>query len=188
MKIFILIASLFITSTMAATKTETPIKINFAYPALGTAIGAQIGLILEKTEIFKIYGFDASIKSMTSDKELQTALVDGLADVIITTESNYVALTEKNAKATVISTLGLEKDFQLVNVLSKSYSLKNPKALEKLNGAFVDAFYYLINHKAEVNKWYGDIAKMSPQAVDAASKLNKNYNAKKLSDINIKVP
>jgi ABC-type nitrate/sulfonate/bicarbonate transport system substrate-binding protein len=189
MKNFVLfLATLFISTAMAATTAEKPIKINFAYPVQGTVIGAQIGLVLEKTDVLKIYGFDATIKSMKSDKELQTAIVNGLADVMITTESNYIDLTEKNANVTVFSTLGLEKNFQLVNVINKAFSLKNPKAVEKLNGAFVDAFYYLINHKTEVNIWYANIAKMTPQAVDAASKLNKNYNAKKLSDINIKIP
>lgn len=188
MKTFVLIfAMLLMSSAIAATKTEKPIKINFIYPESGTVIGGQIGLILEKTDIFKIYGFVATIKRLKSDKELQTAMVDGSADVMITTESNYVALTEKNANLIAFSTLGLEKNFQIVNVINKAYSLKNPKVSEKLNGAFVDAFYYLINHKPEVNKWYGDISNMLPEAVDTASKVNKNYNAKNFSEINIKI-
>lgn len=192
MKFLSLLLFVLITPAMAAKMTisniEIPTKIVIAYPIKGTAIGGQIGLILEKTDILKIYGFNPTIKRMKTDKELQTAILKNGADVLITTESNYVAMTEINAKVQAISTLGLEKDFQLVNVIHKDFSAKNPKAVEKLNGAFIDAFYYLINHKAEVNKWYADLAKSTPKAVDSASLLNKNYGAKKLSEIDIKIP
>jgi hypothetical protein len=182
--IFIL-ATLFSSVVFAA--KDSSININFAYPQTGTAIGAQIGLILERTDIFKIYGFKAKIQKLKTSSELQKTIVEGINDVVIMTESDYVALTEKNAKVQAISTLGTEKNFQLVNVINKAYSEKNKEAEERLNGAFVDAFYYLVNHKVEVNKWYADIAKMKPAEVDAASQTNKNYNAKKLSEITIKI-
>ena len=192
MKFLSLLFLVFITPAMAAKMTisniEIPTKIVIAYPINGTAIGGQIGLILEKTDILKIYGFNPTIKRMKTDKELQMAILKNGTDVLITTESNYVAMTETNANVQAFSTLGLEKDFQLVNVIHKDFSAKNPKAVEKLNGAFIDAFYYLINHKAEVNKWYADIAKSTPKAVDSASLVNKNYSAKKLSEIDIKIP
>lgn len=188
MKVFIpIFTALFMFSSMAATKTEKLIKINIAYPAQSTVIGGQIGLILEKSDILKIYGFDATIKRLNSDQELQAAIIEKTADVIITTEANYTALTEKKANVVAFSTLGLEKDFRLMNIINKAYSLKNSKVTEKLNGAFIDAFYFLITRKAQVNKWYADISNMSPEAIDTDSKINKNYNAKNLSDINIKI-
>lgn len=184
MKIFILtMTTLFFSLTQAA---EKPIKIILAYPATGSVIAGQIGMVLERTDTFKIYGFDATVKSMSADEE-KAGIVEGKLDVIITTESNYVALTEKNAKVVAFSTLGLEDNFQIVNVINKAYSAKNPKVTEKLNGVFVDAFYYLNNHKNQVNKWYADKARMTPQAVDTASKVNKNYNAKRLSEISVKI-
>lgn len=186
MKIFISFFS-FLVFSASVFSAEQLVKINFAYPTSGTVIGGQIGLILEKTDIFKIYGFEASIKRLKSDGELQKALVTGAADVIITTESNYVALTEKNANVIAFSTLGLEKDFQLVNVINRNYQQKNTKATDKLNAALVDAFYYLTNHKAEVNKWYASISKLTPKNIDTISRTNKNYNSKKLSEINIQI-
>lgn len=187
-KLFLTTAALLLSVSSFAVENEKLIKLNFAYPESGTVIGGQIGLVLEKTDIFKIYGFEAHIKRIQNEKELQKSMNDGLYDVIITTESNYVALTEKNATVTAISTLGIEKDFQLVNVINKSFSTKNPKAVEKLNGAFRDAFYYLNTHKSEVNNWYAQLSKMTPKAVDTASRINKNYNAKTINDINLKIP
>jgi ABC-type nitrate/sulfonate/bicarbonate transport system substrate-binding protein len=275
----ILLVSLFFVNSMAATKPEKLIKLNFAYPAQGTVISAQIGLILEKTDILKIYGFDATVKGMGTGKELKIAMVSDQADVILTSESNFVVLRGSKYEAYAISTLGsagrlalvvknngkinkledlkgkkigalfgttvhqralewknkidskgielinlgsigalssaLEADsidavmmwdpyledavrskkvkilgtseFDLINVMSKSFADKNPKAIEKINAALVDAFYYFINHKDEVNKWYSAISQISPETLDAASKVNKNYNAKRLSDIDIKI-
>lgn len=274
-----LILCFYLTSAMAAPKTEKLIKLNFAYPALGTVISSQVGLVLEKTDILKIYGFDAKVTGLGTGKELKTAMLSGQADAILTSESVFVVLRGSNFEVNAISTLGsagrlalvvknngsihtladlkgkkigalfgttvhqralewknkidpkgielvnlgsiaaltsaleagsvdaimmwdpfLEEairthkvtllgtsDFDLINLMSKSYMDKNPKAMEKLNGALVDAFYYFINHKDEVNKWYSAITKISPETLDAASKVNKNYNVKKLSDIDIKI-
>lgn len=182
-----LVLLLVIVLSTSLTAAEKLIKLNLSYPQTGTAIGGQIGLILEKTDILKIHGFTSDIKRTKTIKELQTVIVEKSADVVITTEMSYVELADKNANVTVFSTLGTEGNRQLVNVVNKAFSAKNPTATEKLNSAFVDAFYYLINHKAQVNKWYSDLAKLTPDAVDAASLTNKNYKAKNLGEINIKI-
>ncbi len=280
LSILLLSFYLLITTALAApTAPEKLIKLNLGYPALGTVISAQIGLVLEKTEILKIYGFDATVKGLDTEKELKTAMVSNQLDAILTSESIFVILRGSKFEPYAISTLGsagrlalvvknggpIQKlsdlkgkkigalfgttvhqralewknkiddkgielvslasiaalnsalqagsvdaimswdpyledalrakkvrllgtsDFDLINLLSKSYSDKNPKAIEKLNGAFIDAFYYFITHKEQVNKWYSDMLGISIDTLDAASKVNKNYNAKKLSDIDIKI-
>ncbi len=274
-----LLLSFALSSAMAAPKQEKLIKLNFAYPALGTVISAPIGMILERTDILKIYGFDATVKGLGTGKELKTAMISDQADAILTSESNFQVLRASNFEAYAISTLGsagrlalvvkndgkiskledlkgkkigalfgttvqqralewknkidpkgislvnlgsnaalvsaleaggvdaimmwdpfLEEalrtkkvkllgtsDFDLINLISKSYADKHPEAIKKLNGALVDAFYYYINHKEQVNKWYSEVVKISPETLDAASKVNKNYNVTKLSDIDIKI-
>lgn len=185
-KIILFPSIVLLTLISQAFSADKLIKLTLAYPPTGSAIAGQIGLVLEKTETLKIYGFDATIKKLSAE-EAKKEISAGKLDLMITTESSYVNLADKNVNVAAISTLGIEDNFQLVNVINKSFSAKNPKAIEKINGAFIDAFYYLTNHKAELNKQYADLAKMSPAAVDAASKINKNYNAKKLSEINIKI-
>ncbi|MGZ3809848.1 MAG: ABC transporter substrate-binding protein, partial [Bacteriovorax sp.] len=113
---------------------------------------------------------------------LSSALEAGSVDAIMM----WDPFLEEAIRTHKVKLLGTS-DFDLINLLSKSYADKNPKALEKLNGALVDAFYYFINHKDEVNKWFSQVAKISPETIDAASKVNKNYNVTKLSDINIKI-
>ncbi|MBC7538464.1 MAG: ABC transporter substrate-binding protein [Bacteriovorax sp.] len=269
----------FIGNTMAEVTSYKLIKLKFAYPALGTVISAQVGLVLEKTDIFKKHGFDATVKGLGTGKELKTAILAEQADAIFTSESNFLVLRANKFEVLAISSLGsagrlalvvknngkinkLEEltgkkigalfgttvhlralewknkidpkgielinlgsiaalssalesnsvdaimmwdpfledairnkkvkllgtsDFDLIDLVSKSYANKNPQAIEKLNAAFVDAFYYFITHKEEVNKWYAESLKISPETLDAASKINKNYNVKKVSEININI-
>ena len=275
----LLVVSLFFTSAMALPVKDKLIKLNFAYPALGTVISAQVGLVLEKTDIFKKHGFEATVKGMGTGKELKTAMLAGQADVILTSESNFLVLRANKFEVFAISSLGsagrlglvvknngkinklddlkgkklgalfgttvhlralewknkidskgielvnlgsiaslaaaleansvdaimmwdpfLEdairskkvkllgtSDFDLINLVSKSYASKDPQIIENLNSAFIEAFYYFISHKEEVNKWYAEFLKISPETLDAASKVNKNYNVKKLSEIKIKI-
>ncbi|MGZ3692503.1 MAG: ABC transporter substrate-binding protein [Pseudobdellovibrio sp.] len=248
----------------------TPIHIAYSQ----TVVNAQIGLILEKTDILKKNGFNAVVKGLPSGKELKTAMVAGESDVILCSESVYVVLRSSGFKAQAISTFGsagrlalvvkkdgkisklddlkgkkigalfgttvhqralewknkidtngielislgsaaalsaaleagsvdavmmwdpfLEQslrnnkvtvlgtsDFDLINVMSDSFAEKNPKVTERINRVFTEAFGYLISHRKEVNEWYGEIAKISPDTLDAASKINKNYSAKMTPD------
>ena len=44
-------------------------EIRIAYPGTGTIVNAQIGLILEKTDILKKHGFEAQVRAMGTGRD-----------------------------------------------------------------------------------------------------------------------
>jgi len=78
-------------------------------------------------------------------------------------------------------------EFDLVNIISAEFAKKNLQSEKAINEALKDAIFYLVLHKKEVNKWYADLIKIDPEVIDRASKINKNYNVKKISEINLKI-
>lgn len=85
-------------------ETLTPVSI--AYPAEGTIISAQVGLVFEKTDILKKNGFQAQVRAMGTGRELKTALVSGQADVIITSQTNFVVLRGTGFEGYAIQSMG----------------------------------------------------------------------------------
>jgi len=81
-------------------------NLSIAYPAEGTIISAQVGLIFEKTDILKKHGFTAKSRAMGTGRELKTALVSGKADVIMTSQTNFVVLLGSGFDGYAINTLG----------------------------------------------------------------------------------
>jgi ABC-type nitrate/sulfonate/bicarbonate transport system substrate-binding protein len=82
-------------------------SLHLAYPAEGTILSAQVGLVFEKTDILKRHGFNgAKIVSMGTGKELKTALVSGQADVILTSETNFIVLLGNGYDCFAINSLG----------------------------------------------------------------------------------
>jgi ABC-type nitrate/sulfonate/bicarbonate transport system substrate-binding protein len=254
-------------------------QLNLSYPLLGTILVAQVGLVLEKTDILKKHGFDAKVSALGTGKELKVAMMGNKADVILTSESNFVVLRGNQFEAYAFSTLGsagrlalvvknddkiskisdlkgkkigaifgttVHKDalewkkkiddkgievvnlnsvaailssieagtieagmvwdpflenaisskkfkmlgfneFDLVNIISADYVKNNPKSEIEINEALKEAIFYLVQHKKEVNKWYSDLIKIDEDVIDRATKINKNYNAKKLSQIQLKI-
>lgn len=81
-------------------------EIRIAYPGTGTIVNAQIGLILEKTDILKKHGFDAKVRAMGTGRDTKTALVSGQVDLILTSEANFVVLLGEGYDAQALNTLG----------------------------------------------------------------------------------
>jgi sulfonate transport system substrate-binding protein len=81
-------------------------KIRIAYPSVGTVINGQVGVILEKSDILKKSGLDATVTSMALGKELKTALISGKVDMILTSESNFVVLVGQGFPCYAIASLG----------------------------------------------------------------------------------
>jgi ABC-type nitrate/sulfonate/bicarbonate transport system substrate-binding protein len=81
-------------------------ELNVAYPAEGTIINAQVGLVLEKTDILKKHGFSGRVRAMGTGRELKTALVSGHADVIFSSQTNFVVLIGSGFEGYAVSTLG----------------------------------------------------------------------------------
>jgi sulfonate transport system substrate-binding protein len=281
------IAALSIANSMGATPVVAE-KIRFAYPSVGTIINGQVGTVLEKTDIFKKNGLDATVTSMALGKELKTALVSGNVDVVLTSESNFVVLVGQGFPCYAIGSLGrggfmglvannstYEKvsdlrakkvgtifgisthqptinwlkaagltpskdvdvlniaaigplraalaskdldaiavfdpwytegienksfhvlknndgskameDLDLVIVSSKEYAEKHPEAINKLKKSIAEAALHMAKNKVEVNKMYSALNGLDVKIIDLASKANPNYNAKKLSDIDLKI-
>lgn len=91
-------------SLFVSTASATPVRIG--YPAAGTIVSAQIGLIFEKTDILKKNGLEGSVMSIGTGRELKTALVSGRVDVILTSQSNFVVLLGEGFPAKAVNSLG----------------------------------------------------------------------------------
>ncbi len=254
---------------------EKNTSLELAYPLLGTIVVAQIGLVLEKTDILKKHGFDAHVTALGTGKELKTAMMSNKADVILTSESNFVVLRGNKFEGYAFSTFGsagrlalvvkndgkfkkpedlkgkkigailgttvhkealewknkidkkgielinlgsvaailsaieagtieagmvwdpfLENslvskkflmlgfsEFDLINIVSKTYADKDQKIISRLNDSLRDAFFYFVTHKKEVNSWYAEQVKIDADTLDRASSINKNYNVKKVTEL-----
>src|SRR5690606_28259218 len=82
----------------------TPLRL--AYPASGTIISAQVGQVLEKTDILKKHGFEATVTAMGTGREMKTAITADQLDVIMTSESNFVVLRGQGFDGVAFSSLG----------------------------------------------------------------------------------
>lgn len=98
-----LLSSLFVV-ILSYAAALSPISI--AYPAEGTIISAQVGLVFERTDILAKNGFGAHVRAMGTGRELKTALVSGQADIIITSQTNFVVLRGSGYEGYAIQSLG----------------------------------------------------------------------------------
>ncbi len=133
---FLLICSWLGTASAAA----TPVRI--AYPAAGTIVSAQIGLIFEKTDILKKHGLEARISSLGTGRELKTALVSGQVDIILTSQANFVVLLGEGFPAKAINSLGSAG--RLALVVAKASAVQN---LSDLKGRKIATIFGTSLHK-----------------------------------------
>lgn len=261
----------------AALDAAEPTRLRLAYPAEGTILSAQVGLVFEKTDILKKHGFSAKAVAMGTGRELKTALVSGQADVILTSETNFVILLGNGFDCYAIQSLGSagrmalvvppdskvktladlkgqkiatifgtsihqpalewleeeglqeevhvldlptqaamraalksgavkaimtwdpflaqglnasdyrivkEKQFDLITVAAPAFKGKGD-AVARFNAATKEALLYVAQNKREVNGWFARMAKLDLKTIDDASRLNPNYSAKSLADIDL---
>lgn len=102
-KLWVLLGALVSSTTFAANE---PVKMRLAYPSVGTVINGQVGVVLEKSDMLKKAGLDATVTPMALGKELKTALVSGNVDVVFTSESNFVVLVGQGFPCYAIASLG----------------------------------------------------------------------------------
>lgn len=120
-------------------------KIRIAYPSVGTVINGQTGVVLEKTDILKKAGLDATVTSMALGKELKTALVSGNVDVIFTSESNFVVLLGQGFPCYAIASLGRGGYVALVS------SDPNLKTVSDLKGKKVGTIFGISTHQPTIS-------------------------------------
>lgn len=260
-------------------KTESLKKLSIAYPSEGTILSAQVGLVFEKTNILKKHGFNATAVALGTGRELKTALVSGRADVIMTSETNFVVLLGNGYDCFAVNSLGSagrmalvvppgskvedlkdlkggkvatifgtsihqpaeewvheaglhddiqildlpsqaamqaalktgavqaimtwdpflaqglnrghyrivkERDFDLITIASAKFH-ENVDTVQRFNDATREALLYVAQNKTQVNTWFSQMAKLDVKTIDDASKLNANYQAKTLSDVDLKI-
>ncbi len=117
-----------------------PLRI--AYPSAGTIVSAQIGLIFEKTDILKKHGLHARVSSLGTGRELKTALVSGQADLILTSQANFVVLLGEGFAAKAINSLGSAGRLALVVPQSSAV-----KSLADLKGRKIATIFGTSLHK-----------------------------------------
>ena len=250
---------------LTACQQHTGIPLSLAFPAQGSVMNTQLGLILQKTDILKDAGFLAKVTGLGTGRELKVALVSGQADVILTSQTNFVVLLGEGYDARALGSLGsagryglivkngrvnslndlkgktiatifgtsihqpamewadaagakvvnigsiaamasaleagavdaivswdpyltgsldrqsakLLKDdhFDLITVASNAYLAKHNEAAAKLKVALAKAVDYLRVHREEINREFGQMAKVGINVIDKASQSNQNYSA-----------
>ena len=266
----------------ARARAAAPERIRIAFPSVGTVIAGNIGAALQNTGILKKRGYDASVTPLPLGRELKEALAAGQADVIFTSEANFIVLLGQGIPCRAIGTFGSmgemglvvkpgsamrklsdlkgkklatifgtslhepavdwpreagldpRKDVELVNMrgmgplnaaflsgdvdaivtfdpyltqgvkkheyrvlrktgldgivlMSGAYETAHPGSAKKFNGALREAAYYVASHKDETNAWAGALSGMPADLLAEASKANANYNAKKISDVDLRI-
>jgi ABC-type nitrate/sulfonate/bicarbonate transport system substrate-binding protein len=103
---FVLVVAALLSSVRSVSADESLTPIRIAYPPSGTIISAQVGLVLEKTDILRKNGFDPKLFAMSNGRDMKLALVSDKVDVILTSEANFVVLLAEGFDAIGVASLG----------------------------------------------------------------------------------
>jgi NitT/TauT family transport system substrate-binding protein len=150
---------LIFTTSIAQAATQ----LNLSYPLLGTILVAQVGLVLEKTDIMKKHGFDAKVSALGTGKELKVAMMGNKADVILTSESNFVVLRGSQFEAYAFSTMGSAGRLALVVKNDDKFT-----KLEDLKGKKIGAIFGTTVHK-DALEWKNKIDEKGIEVVNLNS-------------------
>jgi sulfonate transport system substrate-binding protein len=126
------------------------LKINVAYPALGTTYNGQIGTILQTTDILKKNGLDAKVTAYGTGREMKVGLVAGKEDVMISSESVWLTVVGQGFDSYAISSLGAEGKMALVVPVDSKV-----KEVKDLKGKKVATMFGTSPHKPAV-QWLKD--------------------------------
>jgi sulfonate transport system substrate-binding protein len=148
---------------LSSLNVKASTTINISYPLLGTIFVAQVGLVLEKTDILKKHGFDAKVTALGTGKELKVAMVGNKSDVILTSESNFVVLRGTQFEAYAFSTLGSAGRMALL-VKSNDKIQK----LNDLNGKKIGAIFGTTVHK-DALEWKNKIGSETTEVINLGS-------------------
>jgi ABC-type nitrate/sulfonate/bicarbonate transport system substrate-binding protein len=275
-KILSVIAGFLLLSALLS-QAETPTKLRIAYPQAGTNISAQVGLVLERTDILKKNGFSSEMFAMSNGRDMKLALVSDRVDVILTSEANFVVLLAEGFESYGIASLGeggnmaltvkansgiehpeqlrgktvgtifgtslhrpaidwtagiqgvkiismpnigalvaalesnkidaailwdphladgvakgsfrvlRQEPLELIAIASKKFIERTPGALERFQKGFKEAVFHFVSNKQQVNQWYSDLSKIDTKLIDSVSRTNRNYDKKRLEQIDIRI-
>lgn len=274
---FLVVAAGLLWFAGAGMAADAPIRVRIAYPQAGTNISAQVGMVLEKTDILKKNGFSSEMFAMSNGRDMKLALVGDKVDIILTSEANFVVLLAEGFESYGIASLGeggsmgltvkagsgikspeqlrgktvgtilgtslhrpaidwtegvpgvkivsmpnigalvaaLESDkidaamlwdphmtdgvakgsfrvlreepLELIAIASKKFADRNPVALERFQKAFREAVFHFVTNKQQVNRWYSEVSKIDMKLIDKVSRGNRNYDKKRLEQIDIRI-
>ena len=101
-------------SLSAQARAAASEKIRVAFPSVGTVISGNVGVVLQKTDILEKHGFDGVLTPLPLGRELKEALAAGQADVIFTSEANFIVLLGRGVPCRAIGTFGSMGEMGLV--------------------------------------------------------------------------
>ncbi|MEK6258019.1 MAG: ABC transporter substrate-binding protein [Planctomycetota bacterium] len=72
-------------------------------------------------------------------------------------------------------------------VVRKSFAAKNPELIVNLLVSYIEANFFVANHRQESDDWFADVSKYDPKLIRRITILEKNTKAQSLSDVSITV-
>lgn len=125
---------------------------------------------------------DVELVNMRGMGPMNAAFQSGDIDAIVTFDP-YLTQGVKNGDYRVLRKTGLDG----IVLMSGAYEKAHPGSAKKFNEALREATYYVAAHKRETNAWAGALNGMPAELLAEASKVNANYNAKRLSDVDLTI-
>jgi ABC-type nitrate/sulfonate/bicarbonate transport system substrate-binding protein len=124
---------------------------------------------------------EIQVVDMPSQAAMQAALKTGAISAIMTWDPFLAQGLNQNQYRIV-----KQKEFDLITIASPGFH-QDPDAVQRLNAATKEALLYVAQHKEQVNKWFSQMAKLDVKTIDDASRLNANYSAKSLNDVDLSI-
>ena len=125
---------------------------------------------------------DVKIISMPNIGALSSALEAGKIDAAILWDPH---LSDSVQRGTV--RVLRQEPLELIAIASKKFVDRNPGDLERFQKSFREAVLYFVKHKPEVNRWFSETAKIDMDLIDSVCRSNRNYDKKRLEDIDIRI-
>ncbi|MFH1642201.1 MAG: NrtA/SsuA/CpmA family ABC transporter substrate-binding protein [Nanoarchaeota archaeon] len=128
-------------------------------------------------------GVDVEVVNIGNAGGLRTALLLGEVDAIVDWDP-FLTDGLNNGRYRILK----KADLDLIVVMSADYADKNPEAVSKFRETLKETAFYMSQNKKSVTQWYSELSKLEPEFIDQVSKVNNNYNAITMDDIDISIP
>jgi ABC-type nitrate/sulfonate/bicarbonate transport system substrate-binding protein len=113
---------------------------------------------------------------------MNAAFLSGDVDAMVTFDP-YLTQGLKSGDYRVLRKAGLDG----IVLMSSAYEKAHPGSAKRFNEALRAAAFYVASHKEETNAWSASLSGMPAELLAEASKANANYNAKRLSDVDLTI-
>ncbi|MCF8475929.1 MAG: NrtA/SsuA/CpmA family ABC transporter substrate-binding protein [Pseudolabrys sp.] len=114
--------------------------------------------------------------------ELANALGNNSVDAIVIRQPQVLRLEERSG-ARILHTW----PFRFVSIVKTKFIDEHPEAAARYLKSLQDSLFYVAQHKEQAATWFGELLRMDPALIMAVSKEDANYEATKLSDIDVSV-